>query len=198
MKLYTRSGDGGETGLYGGARVLKCHLRIAACGDVDETNAALGLVLAAGCDAETGETIRLIQRDLFSAGAELADIPAGGARPTRPQARGSVPVRLEDQVARLEQWIDAACAEAGPLRHFVLPGGTAAAAALHAARTVCRRAERSVVALAQQEPVARGILAYLNRLSDLLFALARRANHRAGTPDILWSGPAGSQDNQTR
>lgn len=181
MKLYTKGGDDGSTALFGGARVPKNNLRVAAYGDVDETNAAIGLALAAGPDPDpdTAAALRHIQSDLFILGGELAT-----------PADKSPHVQLADaHIAQLERWIDEACAETPPLQNFVLPGGAPAAAALHLARTVCRRAERALVTLAQREPVRPAAVIYLNRLSDLLFALARRANHRQNVADIPWIAP---------
>lgn len=179
MKLYTKHGDDGSTGLIGGTRVPKNNPRVAAYGDVDETNAAIGIVLAGCNDDQTVATLRRIQAELFVLGAELAT-PAG----EQPRFRIG-----ESHVKQLEQWIDAASAEVTPLRNFVLPCGTATAAGLHLARTVCRRAERAVVALAQMQPVGQWVIVYLNRLSDLLFALARQANKRANVADIPWHPP---------
>lgn len=178
MKLYTKTGDDGTTSLFGGSRVPKNNPRVAAYGDVDELNAAIGCAITA-TDEETALCLRQVQGELFTLGAELA-----AAQGARPQDRVT-----DEQVRQLEEWIDAAVAETPPLKNFVLPGGTPAAAGLHLARTVSRRAERSVVALSQLETVEPRIIAYLNRLSDLLFALARRANHRAGVTDIPWTGP---------
>lgn len=179
MKLYTKHGDDGSTGLIGGTRVPKNDPRVAAYGDVDETNAAIGVIVAGCNDAETVATLRRIQDELFVLGAELAT-PAGE------QPRHGIG---ESHVKQLEQWIDVASAEVTPLRNFVLPGGTATAANLHLARTVCRRSERAVVALSQMQPVGPWAIIYLNRLSDLLFALARQANKRASVEDIPWHPP---------
>ena len=173
-RIYTRSGDHGETGLGDGTRVTKASARVTAYGEVDELNAVLGLV-ACHASAEQ-ELVRTIQNDLFDVGADLC-VPAtddGGALRVRPE-----------QTTRLEQEIDRRNERLQPLRSFVLPGGTPAAAWLHLARTVCRRAERSVVALMQSEPVNPHVLAYLNRLSDLLFVMARVANGD-GQGDVLW------------
>lgn len=179
MKLYTKTGDDGSTGLFGGPRVPKCDPRVAAYGEVDETNAAIGVALAAIEDEEIAACVKTIQADLFVVGAELAT--PSGARP--PHAVG------EAQISQLEHWIDRASAETTPLRNFVLPGGAKSAAALHLARTVCRRAERAVVLLSQDQQVSAPIIIYLNRLSDLLFAWARLANHRAHVPDVPWIPP---------
>jgi cob(I)alamin adenosyltransferase len=182
VKIYTRKGDGGQTGLLGGGRVPKAHLRVEAYGDVDELNAALGIAVAAVADEEIRTRLALVQNDLFSLGSSLATPGAedGSARPATPALPAA-------RVQEMEAWIDAASDETPPLRSFILPGGTAGAAALHLARTVCRRAERAVVRLTLQEPVDPVVLRYLNRLSDLLFALARLENHRAGVGDILWN-----------
>lgn len=177
MKLYTKGGDDGSTGLFGGSRVPKDDARVSAYGEVDETNAAIGLALATCGDDEMVRTLRKIQSDLFVLGGELAT----------PEEQTANIMIADDDVAQLERWIDEACAKAPPLRNFVLPGGTATAAALHLARTVCRRAERRTVALARQQTVRPAVIVYLNRLSDLLFALARRDNHRTGHDDILWT-----------
>jgi cob(I)alamin adenosyltransferase len=185
MKIYTKTGDRGETGLFGGGRVPKDHVRVAAYGEVDELNSVLGVAIAqlgAPVQAELGPMLREVQADLFVIGANLATPPAeDGGRP-----KPHVPVLDPARIAALEAWIDAADGELEPLRSFVLPGGTAAAAALHLARTVCRRAERRVVTLAREATVHPDHVVYLNRLSDLLFTLARLANHRAGLPDVPW------------
>jgi len=181
MKLYTKQGDDGSTGLFGGARVLKCNLRVHAYGAVDEANAALGMVIAGCTDEDTIQSLATIQADLFLVGSELA----------APEPADATPCVRDDIIKRLENWIDQASNEVPPLRTFVLPGGDATAAGLHFARTVSRRAERAVVALAQVESVSGLVVVYLNRLSDLLFALARRANHRAGIPDTPWVAPRG-------
>jgi cob(I)alamin adenosyltransferase len=179
VKIYTKAGDRGETGLLGGMRVPKDHLRVAAYGDVDETSAALGAARAlAGPPLET--LLLSLQQDLFAIGAQLAD-------PTREvAARRRKAAVTAAHVRRLERAIDARQAKLAPLRSFVMPGGTPAAALLHQARTVCRRAERSVVTLSREEPVDPRILVYLNRLSDLLFVLARSENARAGLPEERW------------
>jgi cob(I)alamin adenosyltransferase len=177
MKLYTRTGDSGETGLYGGQRVRKDHLRVAAYGCVDEANAALGVA------ATLGETERLqqLQAMLFVLGGDLAT-PLS-------QGEGRVPRITERDTERLEHEIDVLEAKLEPLKNFILPGGTPLAAALHLARTVTRRAERAVVALwdVESDQTNPETLRYLNRLSDLLFALARSANQSAGQLDIAWT-----------
>ena len=179
-RIYTRAGDGGETGLGDGKRVSKCSARVIAYGEVDELNAALGL---AACHASAAAALlRTIQNDLFDVGADLCVPPAGNEAALR--------IRPE-QAGRLEREIDGLNERLQPLRSFVLPGGSPAAGWLHLARTVCRRAERSVVALMQSETVNPNVLVYLNRLSDLLFVLARVANDD-GRGDVLWE-PGKSQ-----
>ena len=179
MKIYTKTGDLGETSLLGGARVPKDHLRVAAYGDVDETNASIGAVRALA-EPRLGKLLFAIQKELFAIGAQLAD-------PThRVAARQAKSALSALNVRRLERSIDDRDAAMPPLRSFVLPGGTPAAALLHQARTVCRRAERSVVTLAREADVDPRIIVYLNRLSDLLFVLARSENHRAGLAEERW------------
>jgi cob(I)alamin adenosyltransferase len=187
MKIYTRTGDRGETALFGAGRVAKDHARVEAYGTVDELNAVIGVAVAeleaAGEGfSEIAAGLRAVQADLFTVGARLATpgVEAGN------RAAAHVPSLPEGRVAELERWIDAAETELAPLRHFVLPGGTVAAAQLHLARTVCRRAERRTVTLAHQEAVEEDVIVYLNRLSDLLFTLARLANVRAGVADVPW------------
>jgi len=178
VKIYTKTGDRGETSLFDGTRVLKTDPRVSAYGDVDEVQAALGVAAAAGLDRDLADMVVSIQRDLFALGARLAD-PSHRIAP-----RVSKIVVNEDSVARLEQWIDRLESELPPLRHFILAGGAAPGAALHLARTVCRRAERATLALGDAvEPV---VLAYLNRLSDLLFVMARASNRRAGVTELEW------------
>jgi cob(I)alamin adenosyltransferase len=177
-RIYTKTGDRGETALGDGSRVAKDHPRVAAYGAVDELNAVLGLLVASGPPSEA-DLLRGIQNDLFDVGADLC-VPATAEE--TPGAR--LRVRPE-QTARLEQAIDRLNATLSPLSSFVLPGGTAAAAWAHLARTVCRRAERDVVALARAEPVNPEVIVYLNRLSDLLFVLARVYNNN-GRDDVLW------------
>ncbi|HSD29811.1 MAG TPA: cob(I)yrinic acid a,c-diamide adenosyltransferase [Vicinamibacteria bacterium] len=179
MKIYTKTGDGGETSLLGGARVPKDHHRVAAYGDVDETNAAIGAVRALA-QAPLDQLLRGIQKDLFAIGALLAD-------PTRRVATKRAKAAVTaSHVRRLEKAIDARETRLPPLRSFVLPGGTLTASLLHQARTVCRRAERSVVTLARDRPVDPKVVVYLNRLSDLLFVLARFENQRAGLDELRW------------
>lgn len=182
MKIYTRTGDAGDTALFGGGRVSKDHHRVSAYGTVDELNASVGTAVAHVADAQIRARLGLIQHDLFAVGATLATIPP---QEDRPRPKGLPPLPM-DRVAEMEAWMDAAEEELPPLRAFILPGGTQGAAALHLARTVCRRAERAVVHLATLEEVDEGIVVYLNRLSDLLFTYARLENHRSGTPDVEW------------
>jgi len=179
MRLYTKTGDDGKTGLIGGQRVSKDDVRVAAYGDVDELNAAMGLAIAACTDEPLAQKMRLVQDQLFQLGAELSN-------PVPRTAPSTINTAL---AALLESWIDQATSAVTPLKQFVLPGGTELAARLHLARTVCRRAERSLVHLAAQQPVNPSALVYLNRLSDLLFAWARLANHLAGVPDVPWNAP---------
>jgi len=182
VKIYTKTGDAGETSLAGGTRVSKDDVRVAAYGDVDEANAAIGAARAAPPEDLAAPLLAGIQHDLFAIGGALAARSEAGLRADH-RARIAV---TEERVRALEAAIDEAERELPPLTRFVLPAGTAKAAALHLARTACRRAERSAVHLAASEPVAPEILAYLNRLSDLLFVLARQANARAGRPDVIW------------
>jgi cob(I)alamin adenosyltransferase len=182
VRIYTRTGDGGETSLMGGGRVAKDHARVMAYGDVDETSAAIGVARMTEPLALADDLLAGIQRDLFTIGGALA-------APDRERLQEQQRIRLvvpAERVAELEAAIDAADRELAPLRAFVLPAGTAKAAALHLARTVCRRAERTVVHLARSEPVPEEVLVYLNRLSDLLFTLARQANAQAGAADVTW------------
>jgi cob(I)alamin adenosyltransferase len=178
VKIYTRTGDTGETSLFDGTRVRKDDARVAAYGDVDELNAWLGLVRAFALDADLADPIVRIQRDLFALGAQLAD-PAEKLAPRVTKA-----VVADADVERLEALIDRLERDLPPLRRFILAGGGQAGAALHVARTVCRRAERAIVAL--QPPVDPTLVRYVNRLSDLLFVLARAANHRGGEPETEW------------
>jgi cob(I)alamin adenosyltransferase len=180
MKIYTRTGDAGKTGLLGGDRVPKDHPRVASYGDVDELNAVLGLVRAQSPEPATAKLLVQIQRDLFALGAQLADPTA---RVAAKKAKAAVD---EKSVKRLEREIDAREKELPALTAFILPGGSETGALLHLARTVCRRAERSVVALTRQESVDPRVVVYLNRLSDLLFVLARFENHRLEKPEEVW------------
>lgn len=178
MKIYTRTGDAGETSLFDGSRVSKADSRVDAYGDVDELNAWLGLARAARLDADLDQPLVRIQQDLFALGAQLAD-------PGERIAARVVKASLADaDVERLEALIDRLESELPPLRRFVLAGGSPAGAALHVARTVCRRAERKIVSLTPMPDAV--LIKYVNRLSDLLFVLARAVNHRAGVPEIEW------------
>lgn len=176
MKLYTRTGDDGSTGLFGGQRVDKDAIRVEAYGTVDELNAALGLALVACEDAALRDALTKIQSRLFDVGADLCS-------PTEDKKPRSV---TRDHIAELEALIDQLNDPLPELRSFILPGGTELAARLHLARTIARRAERRVVSLSRSEPVTETILPYLNRLNDLLFNMARRANQLAGIEDIPW------------
>jgi cob(I)alamin adenosyltransferase len=179
VKIYTKRGDGGETSLFDGTRVSKSDPRVAAYGEIDELQASVGLAAAMGLDDELRQMAVRLQRDLFAVGARLAD-PAHRIAPRVTKAAVTA-----DSVAQLERWIDDLEAGLSPLRHFILAGGSPAGAALHLARAVCRRAERATLGLGVDavEPV---VLIYLNRLSDLLFVMARAANHRAGAPETEW------------
>ena len=181
-RIYTKSGDQGNTSLGTGERVPKTHPRIAAYGGVDELNAVLGMVLTSGLPDPMARMIRHIQNDLFDVGADLC-IPqsVGEGEPTESTALRIIP----DQVARLEKWIDDCTERLSPLESFILPGGTPQASHLHLARTVCRRVELAVCALAEVSPVNEQAIIYLNRLSDLLFVFARAANDW-GRGDVLW------------
>jgi cob(I)alamin adenosyltransferase len=179
-KLYTRHGDEGETSLGSGERVRKDSLRVAAYGTVDELSACIGLSLAGGLSPRLAAVLPRIQNELFHLGADLSFLE--DYKPTHPLPR------IETRhVEYLEQLIDELNAVVGPLQNFILPGGSIGAAHLHVARTVCRRAERAVVALALAEPVGPLALPYLNRLSDLLFAIARYENHERGVAEPLWN-----------
>ena len=178
MKIYTRTGDAGETSLFDGTRVRKNDPRVDAYGEVDELNAWLGLARASQLDPALDGDVMQIQRDLFALGAQLAD-------PADKIAARVMKASLTDaDVERLERLIDRFEEELPPLRRFILAGGTAAGATLHVARAVCRRAERHIVSL--HPPVGPVLVRYVNRLSDLLFVMARVANHRAGSPEIAW------------
>ncbi len=185
-KIYTRTGDSGDTALFGGGRVPKHHPRVQAYGDVDELNSSLGVVRSTMPTDLLDELFERIQRDLFAIGGHLATphpekVRAALERATPERAELSV-----DRIVEFERVIDESTDELEPLRKFILPGGSPKAAALHMSRTICRRAERNVVALAATDEVPELFLIYLNRLSDLLFTLARLANHRAGIGDVTW------------
>jgi len=180
VKIYTRAGDQGETGLVGGSRVGKDTLRVECYGEVDEVNACLGVVRSQGGDAARDVLLAQVQKDLFAVGAQLAD-PRARVGERKPKAAVT-----EAHVRRLEQAIDDREETLPALKVFILPGGAPTGALLHLARTVCRRAERRVVALARHEGVDPLVVAYLNRLSDLLFVLAREANRKAGVAEDTW------------
>lgn len=182
MKIYTRRGDSGETDLIGSGRVAKDDLRVEAYGAVDELNAAAGICASATSHEDARTTLQTIQRTLFSLGAFFAT----PEERHRGEYGMSAPEKAE--IEFLEERIDAWEAELPPLRRFVLPGGHPAAAAFHVARTVCRRAERRVVSLSRAAEIDAGALRYINRLSDLLFVMARLENHRAGVADVEWEG----------
>ena len=179
VKIYTRTGDGGDTGLFDGTRVTKSGPRVGAYGDIDELNAWLGLVRTEITEGELTEMLEQIQRDLFALGARLADPSKKIA------ARVAKAAVTTEDISRLEGWIDRLESELPPLRRFILAGGARGGALLHVARTICRRAERAMVSLGQDafEPE---LLVYVNRLSDLLFVMARAVNRRAGTVETEW------------
>lgn len=181
MKLYTKTGDAGTTGLFGGARVSKASTRVDAYGAVDELNAVLGVVAAHAQSESVKTALPTIQGELFCVGAELA------SNPDKP-LQATLPLVGDEAVTRLEHVIDQLEATLPPLTTFILPGGTAAAAHLHVARTVCRRAERRVVGLGTEATVRGETVRYLNRLSDLLFVMARHENLTSGVQDVAWSG----------
>lgn len=177
MKVYTKTGDDGTTGLFGGDRVRKDHARIEAYGTVDETNALVGMARSCGPEDHLTTVLERIQGELFVVGADLA---------TPSEAKPTVPRVTEMVIAGLEQDIDKLEEDLAPLKTFVLPGGAPRAAALHAARTVCRRAERCVITACEQEQIDANVGIYLNRLSDFLFVAARWANHVEGVEDTPW------------
>jgi cob(I)alamin adenosyltransferase len=178
MKLYTKTGDDGTTGLFGGGRVRKASARVEAYGTVDETNAVIGVARATTLAPVIDAVLERVQEDLFTLGAELACVPGR-------ESKLSMALLAQGDIQRLESAIDEADAACEALKTFVLPGGSAQAAALHLARTVCRRAERATLVI-DDGPIRPEVLIYLNRLSDLLFALARRANVLAGVSDVPW------------
>ncbi len=178
MKIYTKTGDAGETGLFGGGRVAKDSPRVTAYGEVDELNATLGVVRATGVGPLDG-LCHSMQEQLFTVGAVLAT-------PRGTKADAHIPHVRPEWISDMETAMDALDAELPKMTHFILPAGTPASAALHLSRTVCRRAERSVVALVRDGTVDARVLQFLNRLSDLLFMMARAVNHRAGVADVKW------------
>lgn len=179
MKIYTKSGDAGETGLFGGGRVPKDDERVDAYGEVDELNATLGLARGCPMPMDMDALLLRLQDQLFTLGAVLAT-------PADTKASSYIPELKAEWAEDMERAIDSFEAELPKMTHFVLPGGTQAAAALHLARTVCRRAERRTVPLLREGKIPQAVVVYLNRLSDLLFVMARLANHRAGIPDVKW------------
>jgi cob(I)alamin adenosyltransferase len=182
-KVYTRTGDDGTTGLGGGQRVGKDTLRIEAYGTVDELNSVLGVALASGVNEAIAAPLAAIQNELFHLGSDLCILEEDKAKMPVP--------RIEEQhVVALEKLMDRLSDELSPLENFILPGGSAGAAHLHVARTVCRRAERLVVALSRQEAVGAWTVRYLNRLSDALFVMARHENKECGVPDVPWNSRA--------
>jgi cob(I)alamin adenosyltransferase len=178
VKIYTKTGDAGETGLFGGGRVGKDSPRVAAYGEVDELNATLGVARAAGVGALDG-LCQTLQEQLFTVGAVMAT-------PRGTKADAHIPHVKPEWISQMEAAMDALDAELPKMTHFILPGGTAGAAALHLSRTVCRRAERKAVPLVRDGTVDAQVVQFLNRLSDLLFMLARAVNHRAGVEDVKW------------
>ena len=179
MKIYTKTGDAGETGLYGGERVPKDALRVSAYGTIDEANAAIGVARSSFADLSISEDLAAIQNALFDVGADLAT-------PNDSKYRENITPIDERDVAHLEKLIDGYEEELEPLQAFILPGGHEAAAALHLARTVVRRAERDVTQLAREETVNTHVAVYLNRLSDLLFVMARVMNMKQGVSETRW------------
>lgn len=180
-RIYTRTGDTGDTALFGGGRVPKDDARVDAYGDVDELNATLGLARSIEMMPRIDEVLAPVQRDLFAIGALLATPDRDRMQQQLAKARID-----EGRIEQLERAIDEGESELEPLKAFILPGGTPKSAALHVARTVCRRAERRVVQLAREEEIPGDVIVYLNRLSDLLFVLARLANERGGAPEVTW------------
>jgi cob(I)alamin adenosyltransferase len=178
MKIYTKTGDDGTTGLFGGGRVHKASSRVDAYGTVDELNASLGAARSTGLGGFADEVLGHAQVELFTLGAELACVPGK-------EGKLSLPLLADAEILRLEESIDVGQAMLSELKTFILPGGSSQAAALHLARTVCRRAERAVLAIDDAKPRAL-LVVYLNRLSDLLFVLARVANSEKGVPDVPW------------
>jgi cob(I)alamin adenosyltransferase len=181
MKIYTKTGDTGDTGLFGGGRVPKDHPRVQAYGSVDELNASLGIARAVEPMPRIDEVLVVIQRDLFSLGALLATPDPEKVK--EHLAKASIG---DARIGELERAIDEGEQELEPLRAFILPGGTVKAATLHLSRTICRRAERDVIAMSRSDPLPPIVLIYLNRLSDLLFVLARVAARRAGAAEVTW------------
>ena len=178
MKIYTKTGDDGKTSLFGGKRVDKDNLRIEAYGTIDELNSVIGIVLTDNVSEKTSKILNLIQNSLFVIGSELAS-------PSDVESKAITPVTEED-IRILENYIDEIDTDLSPLKNFILPGGTKSASLLHFARTVCRRAERRIVEIDKVEKINQKIIVYINRLSDLLFVIARYENHVASSPEIEW------------
>jgi cob(I)alamin adenosyltransferase len=179
MKIYTKTGDKGETGLWGGGRIPKDSPRINSYGTVDECNAVIGIARSAGVDRSLDDKLAHVQNRLFALGSDLAT--PGDVEP-------AIPRIAEADIEQLEKWIDEMEAELAPLKQFIVPGGSSPAAFLHLARTVCRRAERWAVLLSREEPISQPAVVFLNRLSDFLFVAARTANRLAGVADTPWEG----------
>lgn len=178
-RIYTKTGDAGMTGLGGGRRVSKDSLRVRAYGTVDELGSAIGLALALGLTDRLATALTSIQNELFDLGSDLC-------WPEDDERRDRIPTVQPHHVDRLEGLIDELNATVGPLTNFLLPGGSPGAAQLHVARTICRRAEREAISLGHEEPIGELVLPYLNRLSDVLFVMARYENHERGVPEPLW------------
>lgn len=188
MKLYTGRGDSGKTNLFGTQKkVSKSSLRVSAYGDVDELNSFIGLIRTEDQYKETQDILDEIQRDLFKVGADLAtSLDSPSRRTASEEIEAKIPTIGIDSIKKLEMYIDRATKELSPMAHFILPGGSKIASHFHVARTICRRTERSVVALMETDRINPNIVIYLNRLSDLMFALARLSNKRVGVSDIEW------------
>lgn len=182
-KIYTRKGDDGTTALGGGQRVPKESLRVTAYGTVDELNSQIGVALASGLCQRLAQVLPTIQNDLFHLGSDLCFLEED-------KEQFEIPQIEPRHVEVLEKWIDELTAVVGPLENFILPGGSLGAAQLHMARTICRRAERQVVMLAREEGVGANVLPYLNRLSDVLFVMARFENYERGVAEPLWDSQA--------
>lgn len=179
MKIYTKTGDKGKTSLFGGKRVAKNDLRINAYGTVDELNSMLGIVLTEKVDSKTRDILSNLQQSLFIVGGELAtpkDVKSSASQ-----------IISNEEIELLEKWIDELDSKLSPLKNFILPGGSKSASQLHFARTVCRRAERNIIEIEESENINENIVIYINRLSDLLFIIARFENHISSTPEIEWN-----------
>ncbi len=182
-KVYTRTGDDGTTALGGGQRVSKSHIRIDAFGEVDELNSCIGVAMASDLDPQLIVQLKQIQNDLFHLGSDLCILEAD-------KAKFNVPQIEQRHIDQLEQWLDRLSESLEPLQNFILPGGVMGAAQLHLARTICRRAERQLVSLKKEEAIGHFTVQYLNRLSDLLFVMARYQNKVSGNEDVLWNSRA--------